>query len=198
MRSATYSEEQIIEAGAALVAEGKKVTGFSLREKLSGGNPARMAGIWERHSEAGRAEDEQPEEMPKELAAEIQALAGAVADQFVKSAARINHAAGKSADRRATDLATLIETREAEAKAEIAAASGELERLDAELATVGGKNEKLEAALEAAREEARAAREEAAELRGKLAATQEAAALLREQIEKIVEKKQTKGTGNGH
>ncbi|PHM59500.1 hypothetical protein Xish_03618 [Xenorhabdus ishibashii] len=42
MRPATFEPQQIIEAGLALQVEGKSINGFALRNKVGGGNPARL------------------------------------------------------------------------------------------------------------------------------------------------------------
>ena len=51
MRPAEFSPEEIVAAGEALVAAGRNVTGFALRQKVGGGNPNRLkqksgAGQW--------------------------------------------------------------------------------------------------------------------------------------------------------
>lgn len=47
MRPAKVSEEKIIEAGLALVADGKPVTGSGLRNNLGAGNRVRLKRVWE-------------------------------------------------------------------------------------------------------------------------------------------------------
>ena len=47
MKPATYTNEQIIEAGMQLLADKKRVTPFAIRNILGGGNPARIKTIWE-------------------------------------------------------------------------------------------------------------------------------------------------------
>ena len=42
MRPAEFPAEAIIEAGQALQAAGRNVTGFALRQKVGGGNPTRL------------------------------------------------------------------------------------------------------------------------------------------------------------
>ncbi|EEI8360625.1 DNA-binding protein, partial [Salmonella enterica] len=49
MRPATYEPEQIIEAGLALQAEGRNITGFALRNQVGGGNPTRLRQIWDEY-----------------------------------------------------------------------------------------------------------------------------------------------------
>lgn len=49
MRPATFEPEQIIEAGRALQAEGRNITGFALRNRIGGGNPTRLRQIWDEY-----------------------------------------------------------------------------------------------------------------------------------------------------
>ena len=46
VRTPEYSDAQIIEAGLAIRSRGGKVTGSRLRQRLTGGNPLRLAKIW--------------------------------------------------------------------------------------------------------------------------------------------------------
>ena len=47
MKAATYTDEQIIEAGRQLLAENKRVTPFGIRKIIGGGNPERIKNIWQ-------------------------------------------------------------------------------------------------------------------------------------------------------
>lgn len=51
MRPAEFSPEEIVAAGEALVAAGRNVTGFALRQKVGGGNPNRLKQVWDEHFE---------------------------------------------------------------------------------------------------------------------------------------------------
>ena len=48
MRPAEFSPEEIVAAGEALVAAGRNVTGFALRQKVGGGNPNRLTKTFEK------------------------------------------------------------------------------------------------------------------------------------------------------
>ncbi len=43
MRPAIFEPQQIIEAGLALQAEGRNITGFALRNRVGGGNPGGLS-----------------------------------------------------------------------------------------------------------------------------------------------------------
>ncbi|MDD2610241.1 MAG: DNA-binding protein, partial [Giesbergeria sp.] len=47
MRPAAFSDEEIINAGQALLSTGRAITGFALRQKLGGGNPNRLKQVWD-------------------------------------------------------------------------------------------------------------------------------------------------------
>lgn len=73
MRPAEFPEEAIIQAGQELQAAGRNITGFALRQKVGGGNPARLKQVWEQH----HAEQANKTKVPRnELSAEtMEALA---------------------------------------------------------------------------------------------------------------------------
>ncbi len=55
MRPAKFSEEEIIQAGLALVADGKPVTASALRNELGAGNRVRLKRVWETYQAAQMA-----------------------------------------------------------------------------------------------------------------------------------------------
>ena len=50
MRTPTYTQDDIVEAASALLAQGKKVTGYALANVLGGGRPARLLSVWNEYS----------------------------------------------------------------------------------------------------------------------------------------------------
>lgn len=60
MRPATFEPEQIIEAGRALQAEGRNITGFALRNRIGGGNPTRLRQIWDEYQASQHAAESLP------------------------------------------------------------------------------------------------------------------------------------------
>ena len=50
MKTATYTEKQIIEAGQQLLEQQKTVTPFGIRNLIGGGNPARIKAIWTKYN----------------------------------------------------------------------------------------------------------------------------------------------------
>ena len=69
MRPAEFSPEEIVAAGEALVAAGRNVTGFALRQKVGGGNPNRLKQVWDEHLAAKNTTEAEPvAELPVEVA----------------------------------------------------------------------------------------------------------------------------------
>jgi len=58
MRKAAHSEEQIIEAGKALAAEGREPNANAIRHQLGGGNAVRIRKVWEAFLVESGAHDE--------------------------------------------------------------------------------------------------------------------------------------------
>ena len=52
MRPAEFTPESIIEAGQALQAAGRNITGFALRQRVGGGNPSRLKQVWDEYISA--------------------------------------------------------------------------------------------------------------------------------------------------
>ena len=68
MRPAEFSPEEIVAAGEALVAAGRNVTGFALRQKVGGGNPNRLKQVWDEHLAAKNTTEAEPvAELPVEV-----------------------------------------------------------------------------------------------------------------------------------
>ncbi|ADC64184.1 DNA-binding protein [Allochromatium vinosum] len=102
MRPVEVTDEAIIEAGRALVEQGRNVTGFALRQVIGSGAPNRLKTVWDRHQAQGlpqpeprplpdgivnvldRLETEYSKQLYK-LALEIQALAHQEAEQTLQA-----------------------------------------------------------------------------------------------------------------
>ncbi|SEJ56751.1 replication region DNA-binding N-term, partial [Azotobacter beijerinckii] len=72
MRPAEYTLEEIVQAGEALQAAGRNVTGFALRQRVGGGNPTRLKQVWDDHlARSSVAEATPVAELPVEVAEEL-------------------------------------------------------------------------------------------------------------------------------
>ncbi|MDQ1316163.1 MAG: colicin import rane protein, partial [Pseudomonadota bacterium] len=75
MRPAEFTTESIINAGQELHAAGRTVTGFAIRQKIGGGNPARLKQVWEEHVNSQSVTKAEPvAELPVEVADEVAAV----------------------------------------------------------------------------------------------------------------------------
>lgn len=70
MRHAQSSDQDIIAAGLALQAEGRRVTANALRDRLKGGNPRRLAKVWECYGRVPQGAPAMAEEQTVDLLAE--------------------------------------------------------------------------------------------------------------------------------
>lgn len=91
MRPATYEPEQIIEAGLALQAEGRNITGFALRNQVGGGNPTRLRQIWDEYQASQSTVVTEPvAELPVEVAEEVKAVSAALSERITQLATELN------------------------------------------------------------------------------------------------------------
>jgi len=70
-RRAEFTDEQIIDAGKAISAEGKPVSTFAIRNRLQGGSSERIKSVWSNYvvQQESLIEPEDPEvELPSEIA----------------------------------------------------------------------------------------------------------------------------------
>lgn len=109
MRPATYEPEQIIEAGLALQAEGRNITGFALRSRIGGGNPGCLRQIWDEHLASQSTVVSEPvAELPVEVAEEVKAVSAALAEHITQLATELatelNDKAVRAAERRVAEV----------------------------------------------------------------------------------------------
>ncbi len=173
MRPAEFSEESVIEAGVALAAAGKNITGFALRQQVGGGNPTRLRQIWNAHVASQDSQQSQAElELPVEIADEVQAASQALTDLVSKLALRINHAAVKVADRRVAQVQREADELRTQAEQELADAAQTLEKLEEAADQARAQVKALEDRLEKTQAASQAQAVELAQLRERLDAAQ--------------------------
>ena len=134
MRPAEFPVEAIIEAGQALQAAGRNVTGFALRQKVGGGNPTRLRQVWDEHLASSSVAPAQPvAELPIEVAEEVANVTKALTERIATLAVELNDKAVKAAERRVAEvLRTAGEQRE-QAERELADAATTVDDLEAAL-----------------------------------------------------------------
>jgi chromosome segregation ATPase len=145
MRPPEVTDKAIIAAGEALQAEGRRITGFALRQRIGGGNPARLLQVWQEHL----SRSTQPPELPPELADALVHVTEAAKQQ-------LRDALSSLYSRIAADAQQKINAAEQAAKAELEAATAELERIDAERDAARSEVDRLRAELANAQQQAAA------------------------------------------
>lgn len=176
MRPAEFTTESIINAGQELHAAGRAVTGFAIRQKIGGGNPARLKQVWEEHVSSQLVAKAEPvAELPVEVAEEVAAVTKALTERLATLAVELNDKAVKTAERRVAEVIRTAGEQREFAERELADAAQTVEDLENKLeetkATVSGL-EKLLADVQAV---SQAQAIELAQVRERLTLTEQAA-----------------------
>ena len=101
MRPAEYKTEDIIKAGLDLQVLGRKVSGFSIREKLGGGNTNRLKQVWDGYLSSQTGEKTEPAmELSTEIAEIYRVHKNSSNDQLFALVIEINDKAVKATERR--------------------------------------------------------------------------------------------------
>lgn len=174
MRPATFETEQIIEAGLALQAEGKRITGFGLRNRTGGGNPARLKQVWDEYQATQTAPSTDPvAELPDEVADAVKGISATLAEQLAKLAAELNDKIIKAAERQVDDITRAAEKQQAETEQELADAAQTVDDLEQKLEAMTADFRKTQELLDNSREREQANLVELAQVRERLAATED-------------------------
>lgn len=174
MRPATFEAEQIIEAGLALQAEGKRITGFGLRNRTGGGNPARLKQVWDEYQATQTAPSTEPvAELPDEVADAVKAISSTLAEQLAKLATELNDKVVKAAECRVDDITRAAEEQQAETEQELADAAQTVDDLEQKLEAMTADFRKTQELLDNSREREQANLVELAQVRERLAATED-------------------------
>lgn len=144
MRPADYTPQQIIDAGLALQAEGRRVTGFALRQSIGGGNAPRLTQIWREYlaAQSGRPTDT-VSELPVEVAERLAQVSELLGTQLVELVVDINHRAVVASERRVAEVLRVAADQREQAEGELLDASQAVEDLEQQVDIV---NESLAAA----------------------------------------------------
>lgn len=174
MRPATFEAEQIIEAGLALQAEGKRITGFGLRNRTGGGSPARLKQVWDEYQATQTAPSTEPvAELPDEVADAVKGISATLAEQLAKLAAELNDKIIKAAERQVDDITRAAEKQQAETEQELADAAQTVDDLEQKLEAMTTDFRKTQELLDNSREREQANLVELAQVRERLAATED-------------------------
>lgn len=159
MRSPEIEPEEIIKAGEALRAAGRSITGFALRQKTGGGNPARLKLVWDEHLRGQASTEVQPvATLPLEVADILTTAGAALIENLSKLAAEMNDKAVRSAERRVQEAVSAADALRAQAERELSDASITVDDLEAKLdeatAATLAVTKKLNTANQTAQEQA--------------------------------------------
>lgn len=152
MRPTEVSNEEIIAAGNSILAAGRNVTGFALRQLTRGGNVQRLRQVWDDHLATSAKPAEPVAELPVELADELTKVTGDLAQRLSSLAVELNDRAVKTAERRVGEVVRAAGEQRAQAERELADASiavdeleNDLEVARKEIATLKGSLAELQA-----------------------------------------------------
>lgn len=131
MRPAEFKQEQIIEAGKELQDAGRNITGFALRQKIGGGNPARLKQVWDEFISSSQAANKEPvAELPLEVAQQLDAVTKALTDQLAHLTIQLNDQAVKAAEQRVAEVIRQAQEHREQAARELADAAEAIEELE--------------------------------------------------------------------
>lgn len=175
MRPAEFTTESIISAGQDLHAAGRAVTGFAIRQKIGGGNPARLKQVWEEHvSSQSVAKAEPVAELPVEVAEEMAAVTKALTERLATLAVELNDKAVKTAERRVAEVIRTAGEQREFAERELADAAQTVDDLENQLEEVKAASSGLEKLLADVQAVSQAQAIEMAQVRERLALTEQA------------------------
>lgn len=173
MRPAEFSPELILQAGADLQAAGRNVTGFALRQRVGGGNPARLKQVWDEHLNGNGAAPAAPlAELPGEVMEQVVAISTALGERIAALAVELNDKAVRAAERRVAEVVRTAGEQRALAERELADAAQTLDDIESRLEGAQGDITGLQAKLDAALATAQAQAVELAALKAKAEADQ--------------------------
>jgi len=182
MRPAEYTLEEIVQAGEALQAAGRNVTGFALRQRVGGGNPNRLKQVWDDHLARSSVTEAAPvAELPVEVAEELATVTKALTERLAALAVELNDKAVKAAERRVAEVVRAAGEQREQAERELADAAQTVEDLEHQLDGVKGELAATQAHLTEGLAQRQSQAVELAQLRERLSATEQAARMASEQ-----------------
>lgn len=174
MRPAEFPVEAIIEAGQALQAAGRNVTGFALRQKVGGGNPTRLRQVWDEHLASDSVAQAQPvAELPVEVADEVASVTKALTERIATLAVELNDKAIKAANRQVAEVMRAAQDQRIKDEREQADATETITDLEAKLDEANAGIEFGNRKLAESQANAQAQAVELAQLRERLAASEQ-------------------------
>ena len=181
-RPAEFAPEAIIQAGQELRDAGRNITGFALRQKVGGGNPGRLKQVWDEHLTSQSVTKAEPvAELPIEVAEEIAMVTKNLTDRLYMLAVELNDKAVKAAERRVAEIVRAAGDQREQAERELADASSTVDDLESKLNEVRAESEAFEKRLVDAQATSQAQAVDLAQLKERLALTEQTAKAANEQ-----------------
>jgi chromosome segregation ATPase len=144
MRPPEINNEDIVKAGKELLASGRNVTGFALRQRVGGGSAPRLKQVWDEYlSSQSGAVVEQITELPIELEEQLKTVSVALVERLRLLASELNVHAVKASERRVSEVVRAAGEQRAQAERELADASTTVDDLEAKLETAAGEVQNL-------------------------------------------------------
>ena len=173
MRPAEFSDDDIVKAGKELLAAGRNVTGFALRQRVSSGSAPRLKQVWDEHlNSQSEAVVEQMAELPIELEEQLKAVSGALVERQRHLASELNNHAVKASERRVSEVVRSAGEQRAQAERELADASTTVDDVEAKLEVAAKEMQSLTAKLTRATQISQQQAVELAQLKERLLATE--------------------------
>jgi DNA repair exonuclease SbcCD ATPase subunit len=152
-RKAEFSDQQIIDAGKAIEAEGKPISTFAIRNRLNGGSSERIKTVWAEYTAQQETiiEEEIPDiELPTEIAEKLEKNQQIAKNQLEKLAIESFRVAQQVAEKRVKSTiddyqSKIREYEESENQASIALESSDkkIDELESEIDLLQSRNEEL-------------------------------------------------------
>lgn len=173
MRPATFTQDQIIAAGEALLQEGRSITGFALRGRVGGGNPTRLKQVWDEHVASQHEVVTEPvAELPVEVADEVKSVSAQLGAQLLRLAVELNDKAVKASERRVAEITRAAGEQTAQAERELSDAAIAVEELEEKLDTTNDELTRTREELLQSKNDGQNQAVELATLRERLAAAE--------------------------
>jgi colicin import membrane protein len=149
MRPPEISDQDIIQAGRALLAAGRMINGFALRTLTGGGKPERLIKVWEEHlnAQAPLPASLPTAELPLEMAEELAGVIKALNERLAALVISLNNQAVQAAERRVHQVQRSADEQSVKDKAALADAATVVDELQAKLSNSETKAEALEQQL---------------------------------------------------
>jgi len=175
-RPAEFAPEAIIQAGQELRDAGRNITGFALRQKVGGGNPSRLKQVWDEYLSSQSVTKAEPvAELPIEVAEELAMVTKTLTERLAMLAVELNDKAVKAAERRVAEVVRAAGDQREQAERELTDASSTVDDLENKLNEVRAESEVFEKRLAETQTISQKQAVELAQLRERLALTEQTA-----------------------